>query len=421
MIQRALRMKLRQGKQMQRSQIKQTGPHPSSVGVSCGARIQSEVKIVMWRFVLTVTLLSWGSDGAVTCKNENDADVHWYILYKAPNLPKKQLTGLEYVYIDSGGARKMVSSTENYKSIKHPNGVLANTLRPLFIPIRSMPSTFGFISYSDQPPGCSASKKFGHSKGVLMMDSSIGGTGVWLMHSTPQFPFRRDQNNFWPNSGENNAQIFICVTFQYSEFRKIGMHLQDIGAFPFEYDLPVNFHQELKDAVNWVQSPPLNNFRELTSTDLTQKFYSIGKQQSNQPKVGDLYVTIAQGLDTDLKVQTWGCQRDRLRSYCVSGIHKVLNVKSILTHLGNWQPQHDHSKWCVAQDQTKHWTCIADVNRAITQYERRGGALCFENEEIQKMFLQFSRGIEDCSDLNIMDVTECEPDPDTDMGPSLMG
>ncbi|XP_034534244.1 plancitoxin-1-like [Notolabrus celidotus] len=373
----------------------------------------------MWRFVLTLTVLCWGSDGAVTCKNENNAQVNWYILYKAPNLPLKGLTGLEYVYIDSSGARKMVSSTPNFKSIKHPDGVLANTLRPLLTPIRSMPSTFGFISYSDQPPGSNAFVKFGHSKGVLMMDRT--STGVWLMHSTPQFPFRRDQNNFWPESGERNAQIFICVTFQYTEFSKIGMHLQYIGAFPFEHDIPLDFHQELRDAVNWVQPPPLNTFSELISTDSTQKFYSISKQQFEQTKVGDLYVTIAQALGSDLDVQTWGCQRDGQRSYCVSGVHKVLNVKNIETHVGHWGPKHDHSKWCVAKDPNKHWICIADVNRAPTQYLRRGGALCFENTGVKQMFLQFAGGIEDCSTLNIMDMTDCDPEPDTHRDPALMG
>nr|XP_046230877.1 deoxyribonuclease-2-alpha-like isoform X2 [Scatophagus argus] len=371
----------------------------------------------MWRFVLTVSLLCWRSEGTVTCRDNNNGAVDWYIIYKAPAL--QQLTGLEYLYIDStdNNVKIMQPSTPNYKGINHPEGVLGHTLKPLFTSIRSMSPNFGFISYSDQPPGCSASDKFGHSKGVLMADKT--GTGVWLLHSTPQFPFRRHKDHFWPESGARNAQIFICVTFPYNQFRHIGNHLQYIGAFPFEHDLPEDFHGELRDAVNWKQSPPPNNFQLLTSS-ASNIFNSIAKQQSLQAKVGDLYVTIAQLVGSDLDVQTWGCQSGRSRSYCIPRIAKVINIKTIRTGLGDWTSKNDHSKWCVAQNQNKDWICIADMNRAPTQYERRGGALCFQNAAVKKIFKIFTGATEDCTTPSIMDTmdTDCEPDS---MYSSLMG
>lgn len=136
-------------------------------------------------------------------------------------------------------------------------------------------------------------------------------TGVWLLHSTPQFPFRRDQNKFWPQSGTKTAQIFICVTFPYDQFKYIGnvlsqtdiyckvlvvepnnnclfvlcsgKHLQYIRAFPFEHDIPEDFHQELKDAAKRAEIPPSSDFQQLTSSR-GQHFHSIAKQQSQQTK-----------------------------------------------------------------------------------------------------------------------------------------
>lgn len=95
--------------------------------------------------------------------------------------------------------------------------------------------------------------------------------------------------------------------------------------------------------------------------------------------------------------QTWGGQRGRASSYCEENQPKVYNVKTINTPLGDWRPSCDHSKWCVAKDQNKNWICIADVNRAPSQYKRKGGALCFEDLTIKTKFLSFVRDNEDCN------------------------
>lgn len=59
--------------------------------------------------------------------------------------------------------------------------------------------------------------------------------------------------------------------------------------------------------------------------------------------------------------------------------------------------------------------CIADVNRAVTQFNRYGGALCINNEAIKKAFQSFVTGTEVCPPQNIMDSL------DTDQNdPSLM-
>lgn len=62
-----------------------------------------------------------------------------------------------------------------------------------------------------------------------------------------------------------------------------GNHLQYIRAFPFEHDLPQDFHEELRKAANWVTLDPPNNFQTLT-TNGDNIFKSIAKQISEQPK-----------------------------------------------------------------------------------------------------------------------------------------
>ncbi|TWW66548.1 Plancitoxin-1 [Takifugu flavidus] len=303
----------------------------------------------MWGVVLTLGLILAGSDATVTCRDNNNGIVDWYILYKAP--VDSKLTGVEYIYINSNGATAMSPRISNSKGIDDPEGALANTLKPLFMPIRSMPANFGFISYNDHPPGCNAEKTFGHSKGVLMVDRT--DSGVWLLHSTPQFPYRRNKNTFWPKSGKQNGQIFICVTFPYAEFKKIGKHLRYIRAFPFEHDIPEQFHDELKKAANW-DFLPVNSAVQRLQSKAKMAFFSIAKQTSEQPKDGDLYVTIGRLIRGNVMAQTWGCQAGHDTSYCIKNFHQVINVETITTGLGQWPPTKDHSKWCVGTNLNNH-------------------------------------------------------------------
>lgn len=134
-------------------------------------------------------------------------------------------------------------------------------------------------------------------------------SGVWLMHSMPEFPHRRNKHNFWPEAGKKNGQVFVCVTFPYGEFATIGnvnhtklkgialklfhvtffsgVHLQMVRAFPFEHDVPEEFHEELKKAANW-DVPSVNKNWYLLQSKANMSLYIIAKQQSEEPK-GRIY------------------------------------------------------------------------------------------------------------------------------------
>lgn len=129
----------------------------------------------------------------------------------------------------------------------------------------------------------------------------------------------------------------------------------------------------------------------------------------------DLYISIAKHskVRSDLNVQTWGRQKSRSDSY-VTGPYKVFNIDCIKTTLGNWEPGNDHSKWCVTIDQNRPWTCIADVNRASTQFKRPGGALCINNVKITNEFKKLVGKTQDCSKKMDVDSGE-ETKPMCDM------
>ncbi|CAK6980852.1 deoxyribonuclease-2-beta-like [Scomber scombrus] len=318
----------------------------------------------MWRLVLVVSLLCCSSEASVSCKDEKNNDVDWYILYKTPRNLK--MTGLDYVYIYPDNNNK-AKSRRSTKPINAADGILANTLQPLFI--NPSPTDFGFISYNDGVPegfsakvsdptdtsGGSASSSFGHSKGVVMVEKNK--KGVWLLHSTPGFPYSRDQYHFYPESGARNAQTLICVTFNYDQFEHIGEHLQKTRAFPFDHHIPSDFHRELQDVTTkntQNHNTPANNrfiptFQQLTSSG-GKEFHSIAKLVSDQPEVGDLYVSISNEVHSGVNVQSWGGQPERDGSFCPTGFDDFqffddkIKVKMLLRQRGTTRAklQADH-------------------------------------------------------------------------------
>ncbi|XP_039456821.1 deoxyribonuclease-2-beta-like isoform X2 [Oreochromis aureus] len=331
---------------------------------------------VLWMIVLTVGLLGSHCEGAISCKNENGFDVDWFILYK-------NKSGFDYVYIDSTNQ----NLKKNNKLVNNQAGVLANTLNPYFEKNKQSPH-FGFIAYNDQTPSCNALKEYGHSKGVVMMDED---NVVWLLHSTPKFPAGDESNNFYPDTGEKYAQIFMCVTLKSAQSAQIEHNrgkLKDSSTAP----QPLPYHENLKSAGG-------------------SQFKRFVKQVSKErdPKEGDLYVTIANTLQSNLYIQTWRSEpKDpKKRPLSETEKKKLVTITSVKTAAGEWKHGCDHSKWCVSD--SENWMCVGDSNREPSQFERPGGALCINNPSVAEAFRQIINS--SVPDADSVSATECDPGP----------
>uniref|UniRef100_A0A668RCF2 deoxyribonuclease II n=2 Tax=Oreochromis aureus TaxID=47969 RepID=A0A668RCF2_OREAU len=335
---------------------------------------------VLWMIVLTTGLLGSHCEGAISCKNEIGGDVDWFILYK-------NKCGVDYVYTDS----KDQNLKKNNKPVNNQAGVLAHTLNPYF----EKSSDSAFIAYSDQPPnGKTASSTYGHSKGVVMMDKD---NVVWLLHSTPRFPAGDKSTNFYPDSGKTNAQIFMCVTLKSTESAQIAQHLKGINAYIFDKHNP----EKLRDSSTAPQPP----YHEDLKSAGGQQFTRFVKQISGtrDPEEGDLYVTIADTLRSNLYIQTWHSKPEdpnkRPKKY------QLVTIMSVKTAAGSWEHGSDHSKWCVSD--SKDWMCVGDSNREPSQFERPGGALCINSKPVADEFRQIKSITGSNTDSN----TDCDTGP----------
>ncbi|XP_028856768.1 deoxyribonuclease-2-alpha-like [Denticeps clupeoides] len=341
------------------------------------------------RLTLVFCWLECASAAGISCRNEQGQAVDWYILYKQPSINDEN--GLVYLYMDesTGGWVPAHNPIDDQKS------ALAQTLLPLFQHFTNETINFGYILYNDQPPEPfkTASSSFGHSKGLVMMDQE---TGIWLSHSTPHFP-GFDITGFWPNSGYANGQTFICGTYKYSAFRNIAVQLQYIHVYSFDAYIPEYFYPELQCVVDKGCYPKKTPWdRQLNMTSLGgHSFISYAKYSRYHD---DLYSGLLdKHLESAFYAKSWGRLLDPLPSNC-SVDFSVYNVETVqLPTTEPYSITKDHSKWCVTMDSKLHrWTCIADMNREVSQEHRGGGAICTDNAAVWSAFLDIVNTYQPC-------------------------
>ncbi|XP_015234130.1 PREDICTED: deoxyribonuclease-2-beta-like isoform X2 [Cyprinodon variegatus] len=297
-------------------------------------------------FHITVFLLCFTMGRShISCRNEADEPVDWFIIYKLPKFKIGEVgSGVDYMYLDSAGggwqrSTFMVNTTQG--------GALVNTLNQLYKGKAYMSNSSVYALYNDGAPELKYIHTYGHSKGVLLFDRS---QGFWLSHSIPHFPSFPERGYQYPSSGKRNGQTALCMTYPYAQFLSIAQQLAFVYPRFYNCSVPSAFSADL-------------------------------------PQLVQLYIYnawVAQALDTDLLVETWQRQGRELPSNCSLQKH-TMNIKRIqLPPSVQFESRYDHSKWCVSP--VDRVTCLGDLNRVKAQMLRAGGLICSYNPVIYKAF-----------------------------------
>ncbi|CAG5095551.1 Similar to DNASE2: Deoxyribonuclease-2-alpha (Homo sapiens) [Cotesia congregata] len=248
--------------------------------------------------------------------------------------------GLAYLYITSDTVANGWQLSK--KEIGSKDSVPGKTLSSLYKD--DLATDILWILYNDQAPNKNQSSvRYGHTKGVLMTDNT---RGFWLIHSM-------------------NA---------------VGLQLMYNQIMTYRYNLPevmVNEYPSLVNASKHVRpkKAPYFHKEEILYDDL-----------------------IAPELKSDLLAETWLNGRGKLPSECSGS--KVQNVQSIVLNAANvdFKSSRDHSKWAVTQTNKKNrnWVCIGDINRANTQFNRGGGAVCVNLPQLWTNYRGSVNEVEPC-------------------------
>ncbi len=315
----------------------------------------------------------------VSALDENGKPVDWWFLYKVPQLTKdassSSATGYEYVYYDQNA--KQVTKSPNL--LNGGKGALNLTLSSIF---KSPDGTTGWILYNDEKPADAPggnNGNLGHTKGVLAFDVK-NGSAFWLLHSWPKYADPGARAMPTPMYG----QTFLCLSLDTETASQLAKQMAN--------------HQEpqvyLPRVATLAKTDPLYALTQPLSPDATGDsdvldFVTAGKMKfkviAKNRKWGKDFWNglVGPTLGEDMDVETW--IRGKIPPVLDSdGIHKTFDIKYIdLSKLGApwaWPETHDHAKWGITTK--SNWICVGDINRMVSQENRGGGTIAFQDETL---------------------------------------
>lgn len=316
-------------------------------------------------------------------RDESGHAVDWWFVYKVPKLDVTHpgggvpaTTGYEYVYYDPKVGHVKLSSHQ----LLDGKSALDHTLDSVF---KHPASTAGWILYNDEMPTSAHrndSGVLGHTKGVLAFDTK-SKTALWLIHSWPKYVDPAVSAKPTPMYG----QTFLCLAIDLATANKIAAQMAtDQEPQTYLPHLPASL-AKTDPLYRLTQPIDTGGPGDATTIACTTRggmpFKVIAKNR--QWGLDFWNELVGPTLNADMNVETW--IRGPVPSILDSdGIHKTFDVKFIdLRPLGTpwaWPETHDHAKWGLTLQ--KHWICVGDINRMISQRKRGGGTVAFQDAKL---------------------------------------
>ncbi|KAE9553864.1 hypothetical protein FO519_002905 [Halicephalobus sp. NKZ332] len=325
----------------------------------------------------------------------NNKDVDWFYGYKVPKINDNSLPGVgdgvAFYYLDANSD----SFTPSPNDMNSKDQAIAYTLQQYYD--NQNGNDYAYVMYNDEKALSdeffeelsltnksidSTRVEYGHTKGVVFFDKTAG---FWLIHSVPKFP--PTNSYMYTSNGMPNAQSFLCLSFEYSQLRRIGTQLYFNHPPIYKSQIPTSFASDNPDLASVIGGKHKTGVPYSSTVILTtvggQDFTSFAKSADfNQ----DLYANlVAPSLQAPLNVETWRTGKE-VPLNC-SARYIVLDAQEMkVGSTTEFRYTRDHAKIAVSTSSTKPYVCIGDINRMTSQFTRGGGAVCLNSNKVWKAY-----------------------------------
>ncbi|XP_067942334.1 plancitoxin-1-like [Watersipora subatra] len=342
-----------------------------------------------------------GYDCKITCRDDNNQPVEWFVVYKLPchyhsGSDSKCTPFPPHLYVDSSDTRMELSKL----TLNDSKQSLDYTLQQAYS--KHNATDVGYIMYNDEKPieaGGGITESHGHTKGVTIFDKD---SGIWLLHSVPKYPPPTNGTYNFASNGMLYGQTFLCVQLSGpKDVSNVGQQLLYNEPWIYDSNLPPALkalYPVMVDVIAQVRMKQVSNIVKLGDL-ASMQFISFAK---NRHFKADLYgELVAPTLKCNLGAETWQHSPGKnIPSYC-NQTYTVQNVQSIASESFGFRfkTYFDHSKFAICKgdsDLSASYLCIGDINRQTHQMVRGGGTVCFADQRVHDQFWSLIDEVEPC-------------------------
>ena len=278
----------------------------------------------------------------------------------------------------------------------------ALTMKGVYIPsaANSTNGSLNYFMFNDEVPGGRVSYNHGHTKGTVLFDES---RVVYLIHSTPHYPFNDTAGYGFPHTGIYYGQHFFCVTLPISELSKLLYQIRMMWPFVYNSRIQENLYKKYDNLQAIINGEPLpadghphSKIETLFLTDNTI-LNAFNKNGTFGADIFDALISPHFEPPMSLYTETWQNGRSKLHSNCTDDyfVKNIVYMAFYADHL-DYKESQDHSKWAISADERYHYLCFGGVNRMGSQFRRGGGMYCFFHDIFWKFMISAVGMTEDC-------------------------
>ncbi|KRX80325.1 Plancitoxin-1 [Trichinella sp. T6] len=319
------------------------------------------IEIMYIAVILILILLNCSTAQVATCKDDDDNNVDWFLVYKPPNVVSSNIIKSAVNPVWAQSARNV--NDDNGHSI-------ARTLAHF----TANNGDIKVLAYSDDPPNLPPRNEKSKAKGVLLVDSTGTDAAAWFVHTVPKFLAHLGGYS-WPAAETPKGHMFLCLSLSEAHLNSVAKAIRYQEPFIYANNLSpelLNQHVELSNLITGAQirvTPFLEHAKFTTkAVQVAANIEAFGKHTKSYL---DMYAKVLK-KKLAASIRIWAPSDTRSKSIC-KGQYYLRKVASPMQFDGvQVRREADSARWAVVDG--KNIVCLTTNDYKATEKQIPGAA-----------------------------------------------